>query len=68
MDNGIDSAVDSLENVFVHIQTRFNSLSLCSTPFTFDPKKLRADKRKSRVRKTVRDQTGGSKGVLIKLI
>ena len=68
MDNGIDSTVRSLENVFVYSQARFDPLSLCSAALTSGHLKLRADKRKPLERRTVRDQTGRNKGVLIKQI
>ena len=68
MDNGIDSTVSSLENEFVCCQAGFDPLSLCSAPLSFGFKKLRADKRKPRGWRAVRDQTGGSRGVLIKQI
>ena len=46
MDNGIDSAVSSLENGFVYCQARFDPSSLCSASLPFGFKKLRADKRR----------------------
>ena len=68
MDNGIDSTFGSLENELVYCQARFDPLSLRSAPLTFGFKKLRANKRKPWGCRAVRDQTGGSRGVLIKQI
>ena len=68
MDNDIDSTVSSLENEIVHCQTTFDPLSLCSAPLSFGFRKLRADKRKPRGWRVVRDQTGGSRGMLNKQI
>ena len=68
MDNGVDSTVSSLENEFVYCQARFDPLSLCSAPLSFGFKKLGADKRKPWGWRAVRDQTGGSRGILINQI
>ena len=68
MDNGIDRTVSSLENDFVYCHARFDPLSLCSAPLSFGFKKLRANKRKPQGWRAVGDQTGGSRGMLIKQI